>query len=388
MRAVEIIHDLLEPELSAVHSARVRSVLFGVKALVQSGRLNLSAMGRGVRNAVAPKHNIKRMDRLLGNPLLHRDLHHFYRALATILVGTEKHPLVLVDWTECGDGFQVLSAALPRDGRALPFFWESYPEYLLGNRELQFVFLDKLAMLLPVGCKPIIVTDAGFLTPWFRHARSLGWHFVGRLPGGVQIRRCDSNEVWKVNELYPVAGAGPIDFERCYGTKDSPTEMRVLIGPAWKRTRKPARRRRPITKENMRKKAIRRNKEPWVLCTSLYGISAEAVLRIYTARMQIEELFRDTKNHRFGWCFRATFTNSCRRINVYLLLCALGMLALSMLGAACELLGLHKRYQANTAKRRVLSLFFLGKTLVQRDETDTVHYPGPLNELLALTEFI
>jgi len=29
-------------------------------------------------------------------------------------------------------------------------------------------------------CKPIVVTDAGFRTPWFKEIESLGWDWVGR----------------------------------------------------------------------------------------------------------------------------------------------------------------------------------------------------------------
>jgi hypothetical protein len=29
-------------------------------------------------------------------------------------------------------------------------------------------------------CRPIIVTDAGFKTPWFREVLALNWDFVGR----------------------------------------------------------------------------------------------------------------------------------------------------------------------------------------------------------------
>jgi len=45
-----------------------------------------------------------------------------------------------------------------------------------------------------------------------------------------------------------------------------------------------------------------REKEPWLLATSLPVTStlAKKVVKLYSARMQIEESFRDIKSYRFG----------------------------------------------------------------------------------------
>ena len=83
--------------------------------------------------------------------------------------------------------------------------------------------------------------------------------------------------------------------------------------------------------------------------------------------MQIEEVFRDTKNHRFGWSFSHARSRSAQRYSVLFLLAALAGLVLTFVGLAAEHAQLHHRYQANTIrKRRVLSLFHLGKTILAR----------------------
>ena len=41
--------------------------------------------------------------------------------------------------------------------------------------------------------------------------------------------------------------------------------------------------------------------DPWLLATSMSDGDAASVVGIYARRMQIEETFRDAKNHRFGW---------------------------------------------------------------------------------------
>lgn len=86
--------------------------------------------------------------------------------------------------------------------------------------------------------------------------------------------------------------------------------------------------------------------------------------------MQTEEVFRDTKNHRFGWSFEDARSRSCARLGTLLLLAAMAMLALTLVGRCAEKLGIHRSYQANTVHHtRVLSLFVLGKLIVERGET-------------------
>jgi hypothetical protein len=50
-----------------------------------------------------------------------------------------------------------------------------------------------------------------------------------------------------------------------------------------------------------------------------------------------------------------------------LLIAAMAMLALTLVGRCAEMLGIHHSYQANTTRhKRVLSLFVLGKLIVER----------------------
>lgn len=83
--------------------------------------------------------------------------------------------------------------------------------------------------------------------------------------------------------------------------------------------------------------------------------------------MQIEETFRDLKSHRFGWSFEDTRSASPQRLQVLLLIAAFAALVTILVGYSLERAGLHRLYQANTIrKRRVLSIFFLGKTAIER----------------------
>ena len=60
-------------------------------------------------------------------------------------------------------------------------------------------------------------------------------------------------------------------------------------------------------------------KEPWLLATSM-SANAQTVVDIYSFRMQIEQNYRDTKNHRWGWALDQRRSRSYERIEVLLLM--------------------------------------------------------------------
>jgi len=64
-----------------IHAKRLASLLAAVEAIVSDSRLTLSDMGRWLSGPVAVKHNIKRIDRLLGNDTLHTEMPSLYEAL-------------------------------------------------------------------------------------------------------------------------------------------------------------------------------------------------------------------------------------------------------------------------------------------------------------------
>src|SRR5271156_275743 len=81
MHAVEILHRTLVKCCPETHAKRLGSLLAAVEAAVLGSRLALSDLGRGLRGRVAIKHNIKRVDRLLGNVALHAEAAQMYGAL-------------------------------------------------------------------------------------------------------------------------------------------------------------------------------------------------------------------------------------------------------------------------------------------------------------------
>jgi len=109
------------------------------------------------------------------------------------------------------------------------------------------------------------------------------------------------------------------------------------------------------------------HKDPWLLATSLphTGGAARRVVKLYTLRMKIEEGIRDTKDARWGFALRYARSRRAERMEVLLLLAALGTLACWLAGLAADAHRWGRHFQANTVRRRaVLSTVFVGRQLL------------------------
>ena len=229
----------------------------------------------------------------------------------------------------------------------------------------EFQFLLELHKVVPTSCKPILVTDAGFHLLWFERVVALGWDFVGRIRGSLQVQVKD--RWWKLTELHQTAGRSPCDLGVVPISKQHPRLLRVVVAPQ----RKSKHRSRLTIKGTPRRntnsrRAMKAAREPWVLATST-NLSAHKVISRYATRMQIEECFRDLKAHRHGWSLDYVRSKNSRRIEVLVLLATLAILAMHVIGLAGESAKAHFGYQANTVRhRRVLSTFFLARLLIPR----------------------
>jgi hypothetical protein len=367
MRAVNILRRWLSPSLKFVHTARVHALWRAVEAAATGGVLSLTAMGRASSAKAQPKHRIKAMDRLLGNPALQEEVTGIYAAIAWLIVRHEQ-PVILVDWTQVGSKHWALVAAVPIGGRALPIYAQAHPAKRLGSVSVHSRFLQQLRTVLPEGCRPILVSDAGFTTTWFDAVSRMGWEYVGRVRGQRCVRPVGT-DCWIANKSLH-AGArttardlGVFEISRMHRR---PRRL-ILVSKPRGRRKRIGRRGRPM-QTGLDKKYAKTAHEPWLLTTSLWW-PPKTVVAVYTSRMQIEELFRDAKNHRFGWSLGGVVARTAARLDVLLLVAALGIIAMTVLGIAAETSGLHLRFQANTVRdRRVLSFFVLG-TLVAAADT-------------------
>ena len=364
MRVVEMVRDLVGRCSSVVHAVRVTAVTALVEGIVRGGRLSPATIGRVLAGRALPKHGIKRVDRLLGNPKMVGDRLFFFLAIAHRLLRGCIRPVILVDWTQAGDHV-ALVAAVPIGGRALPIYVEVHPLKKLGNATVEKRFLCALKATIPPECRSVIVSDAGFKGPFFQAVLDQGWDFLGRVRGTTKAVSSLGETISK-EQFYARAATTPVElgFFGLFVQQQIPCRL-VLV----RKRRRPGPKRPPPAckgEREMRQAAL----DPWLLATSMSEGDAASIVGIYARRMQIEETFRDAKNHRFGWSLGDVRLSTPQRTAVLLTLAALAIVVVTLIGMAAERRGAHRGYQANTEKRRVLSFFVLAAAILRRESLD------------------
>jgi hypothetical protein len=379
MRAEGILRQVVEACLPSVHAKRVEAVIACAEGVISAEKLTPAAIGRSLPGR--PKHGIKRVDRLMANTALHTQRSTIFQALARHLLADNPRPVVVVDWTQALGSFRALVAAVPVGGRAITILVQVHPELKLGNSHVQRQFLRLLARVVPRNCRPVVVTDAGFHGPFFRDVVSLGWQYLGRVRGTATARPVSGGQRVSKDACYAIATRKPADlghFELFTGPRSIRSRLVLVHKPRKSRKLPPP----TTTEEKEYRKSCR---DPWLLATSMDDLATH-VVATYAKRMQIEETFRDAKNHRFGWSFRTARSSCPERIATLLMLAALAMYAITIIGLAAERLGAQAAYRANTVARRVLSLFVLGCQVVRRQD-ESYATPSAWNEaILCLRE--
>ena len=177
MHALTILHRILSENFPAIHAKRLASLMAAVEATVSGSRLTLSDLGRGLSGPVAVKHNIKRIDRLLGNSMLHTEAPKLYEALIQQYLEGIAMPLIVIDWSDLTPDrqWQLLRASVAIEGRSMTLYEQVHPQSCATSPRVYQAFLTQLATMLPPSCVPILISDAGFRSTWFRLVNHMGW---------------------------------------------------------------------------------------------------------------------------------------------------------------------------------------------------------------------
>ena len=364
MHAEGLLHNLFDKTLS--FDKRIRTTLFSAAdSLIRCRHLSTTLLGRVLKGTAKIKHKIKRMDRLFGNVTLYAKKREIYQTIVFHLVKTNKRPVILIDWsglTPCGT-FHFLRASITVKGRSLTLYEETHPLREYGSPKAHKSFLKTLQGLLPQDCRPIIITDAGFRNTWFEQVLALGWDYIGRVRNRThyynKVEKC-----WEpIKMLYGQATMKAKYLGQMLLSKSNAIKCHFYI----MRQEKKARKKRNLAGKEVRcsssLKHAKREKEPWLLVTSIAPVELNAVriTLLYKKRMQIEGSFRDLKNMNNGLGLRHCRSLSQERLNVALLIAALAIFALWIFGVASKIRNLHYSFQSNTEKKRaVLSNFTLG----------------------------
>lgn len=322
MHARVMLQKSLSVALTKMHRARVKVLLGAVMSVVHARRLVLMDLARAWPGATWVRAPLKRLDRLLSNRHLARERLTLYAAMTGWLV-SDRHPLIIVDWSDLDrrGRFCLLRAGLATQGRTLTLLEAVYPRAEVGSPAAERRLLDDLQAMLPAACQPIVITDAGFRTPWLREVERRGWHYITRVRSRVWIE--SSPDHWQTcAQLIAHASSTPQLFAHAHLTRKTRWPCRLVL---WRqrhqgrqllnRQGRPQRNKRALV-------AKRRGQEPWLLATSL-TLPPRQIIAFYRTRMQIEESFRDLKSERFGSGFELSQSRTRERIEVLLLLHAL-----------------------------------------------------------------
>jgi len=295
--------------------------------------------------------------------------------MAKWIIGNHKPPVILVDWSDlsANRSFHLLRASLPVGGRALTLYDEVHPEKKLGNGDIEKRFLKRLKNILPENCCPIIITDAGYRTPWFNAVQNLGWDFVGRVGGHTMITAQSKNDWIRVEQIFETATLQP----RYLGFIDLVKRNPLACHAYLLRKMKQGRINKTVFGQRCEmkysKKKAHRKRTPWLIVTSLSGGKAitKRVINLYKTRMQIEEGFRDITNSRLGFSLDEAKVSTKFRYENLLLVGVLATFTVWLTGKVAELKNIHRQYQANTIKRRnVLSTFYLGCRVLKKQAVE------------------
>jgi hypothetical protein len=329
MHAVKVLRSCLGDVLDRMHARRCAALLDAVRALIAGRRLTLMELARSWPDALRVSAPLKKLDRLLGNLHLAQEREGLYGAIIGWAV-RQPRPVIVVDWSPLdGRGrFQLLRAGLAVGGRTLTLYECVYPANAVGSPRAERALLQVLKRSIPIGCVPILVTDAGFRAPWFHAVRRLRWGWIGRVRGRALVKPQAAENTFDrwipCTQLYRRVREAARDL----GLWDMVRQQSILCRLVL--YYKPARGRIDATLAGERarnrysRKIAQRESEPWLLAVSpKLDLTPAQVVAIYARRMQIEQSFRDLKSHHHGVGFEDSLTRTRERLAVLLLILAL-----------------------------------------------------------------
>jgi hypothetical protein len=372
MHVTKIVTQLLS---DVIHKTRVQALIPILTAIITSKQLRLTQLGRNLNTGAKERSDIRRVDRLLANTYYQLHSIDVYTAITQRVVANQGRPIILVDWTGLpnsnltteGGQHSAIRASLIAEGRSITLYEEVHPKKKENNDVVHRAFLKKLHSILPNGCCPYIVTDAGFKNPWFKAVLALGWDYIGRVRGKVNYN--DGSGWQPIKNLFTkVVGGLPKLLGNILLAKENPLKTNLYTYKHKLQGRKRLTKTGMLDKHKDSLQHSRGYREPWLLVSSLSGFSAaKRVVKIYKFRMTIEGSFRDAKSTAFGFSLNENKTIKAERYTVWLLIASLAALVAWIIGYAAEAQGMQYDFQANTYRhRRVLSFFYLGCQIVKK----------------------
>jgi len=359
-------------ECPYIHSKRLQALMDVACGLQKRQKLTLTEMGRGLSKATSIKNRVKKVDRLESNTHLYEEISAIYFGLSSFLfkyLSHQEDAAIIIDLCCLKDGqdIQMLSAEIAFKGRSLPLYREVFQSGCFSGRAESF--LSALKHCIPTNKQVVLIMDAGFGEDWLKAIERCNWYWLVRIRQGKMIK-LNADQPWQgVKEVIPQLPQRTTSFDEAHIMKEHQHACRVIT------TRKaPTQRKKPVKAPRNDKAGSNKYRrsacEPWILATNLPKADFETtkVVRYYSKRMQIEQSFRDVKNHQFGLCARDIRTRSVYRWGVKMLLASIVQLLFWIIGVIGHSQGFQSIFQANTVKdKKVFSYFYLGQLIVEDD---------------------
>jgi hypothetical protein len=297
--------------------------------------LCLAEIARCFQTETEFPHNLKRAWRFVSNERIQqqaskevvarrliRQLHHRLQLKAN------QYLELIIDWTSVHP-FQVLSALVPLEGRAVPVLqWAIEKTNLKAYQNtFEMLFIASLRRCVPKEWKVIIVADRGFQRADFlNYLKELGFHFVIRVKGDAWVE-CGRYS-GKLRD-YPLSVGQCFKLRDVCHHKSKRYQMKVVLNCA----------------------RIEGKVSSWLLATDL-SLSGRQVVNIYRRRFWCEESFRDQKQEFELERVRVT---KAERLENLLLALAIVLLILAVIGVRGNKLGYQEKYCTQKKRQAVLS---------------------------------
>lgn len=340
MLSPEEILPWMKENVKGMRRSRAKTFASIVPAAMQMHGVGVLSLGRAMETETTCKHNIKRVNRFLGNSAFEAEA--LATGIFTAFAPVAGRLLVLADWTDVPNG-KLLVFSLPANGRSIPFYAEAVAKKA-GEGAMKCAEDNALAALQRITQgfdDVIIVADRGFGNQrWIPGAQALGFHFVQRVSC---VFFADTEKyIGKLEEMNLRKGARMRDWG-C-GTLGEDEAIKGRLVTAFD----------PDAKE------------PWYLITDLNDAELQEIISIYRRRWWIETTFRDNKNRDWGMGLGNVMLKDYTRYERLFYIVAMAFIFLSAHGAAAEDAGFDKGCKANTRKVRVLNLLRLGYIFIKK----------------------
>lgn len=330
-------HQMLRELRPGERVTRIRNFSWLLAGLYKSRSVHLSKVAEKIPGRACLPSLTRRMRRLLDNPAIR--VREWYEPIAKSIIermATGEIRLI-VDGSKVGFGHQLLLVSIAYRSRSIPLAWT----WVKGSRghstvHKQKALLSYVHSLIPAENPVLLVGDAEFgevavqkmLEKWH-------WRYVLRQKGRYLLRPQGQAHFQRLDSLVQKAGQS-VWLQDCRLTAKYAYPVNFLA--YWK----PG------------------EKDPWLLATNLE--SPQATRKAYRRRMWIEESFGDMKSN--GFDLESTHLRHFSRLSRLTL--AVILLYVWLLAFGSQIIKSGLRHLVDRHDRRDLSLFRIGKNMVER----------------------